>query len=152
MEELILNPNPEIKPVVFTDPNEDVFNDPDLMEAIDEIPKKLGFKIGEVAEIVGVKPYVLRYWETEFDDLKPKKSGNNQRMFSPHDVKVVLMVKKLLYKDRFSIEGAKKALKKLRSNVRLEVKEKMSHEKHERTIEVMKGLIDNIERMKKLFA
>lgn len=94
--------------------------DEELQAEISKIPDKLAFKIGEVAEIVGVKPYVLRYWETEFSILKPKKSKHNQRMYERRDVENLLLVKKLLYRDRFSIEGARAALKKLRKdNVRV---------------------------------
>ena len=84
------------------------------------IPEKPFFKIGEAARLVGVKPYVLRYWETEFDILKPKKSKHNQRMYERRDVENLLLIRKLLYRDRFSIEGARAALKKLRKdNVRV---------------------------------
>src|SRR5687768_14950005 len=88
------------------------FEDPELMAEISQIPDKMAFKIGEVAEISGVKTYVLRYWESEFEALRPKKSTQNQRMFTRADVEKVLLIKKLLYKDRFSIEGARKALKR----------------------------------------
>ncbi len=89
-----------------------------LQSKIENIPDKFGFKIGEAADYVGVKQYVLRYWETEFDQLKPKKSKNGQRMYQKKDVEMALMIKKLLYDDRFSIEGAQSALKKLRQQVR----------------------------------
>src|SRR5688500_13279109 len=56
-----------------------VIQDEGFMEGIDRIPEKMAFKIGEVAEILGIQPYVLRYWESEFDELKPKKSSHNQR-------------------------------------------------------------------------
>jgi len=91
-----------------------------LDKELQAVPDKLAFRIGEVAEIVGVKAYVLRYWETEFDVLKPKKSKHNQRMYERKDVENLLLIKKLLYRDRFSIEGARSALKKLRKdNVRI---------------------------------
>lgn len=89
-----------------------------LQDKIENIPDKFGFKIGEAADYVGVKQYVLRYWETEFDQLKPKKSKNGQRMYTKKDVEMALMIKKLLYDDRFSIEGAQAALKKLRQQVK----------------------------------
>jgi DNA-binding transcriptional MerR regulator len=75
-----------------------------------EIPNKLYFKIGEVARLTGVKPYVLRYWETEFSGLGPKKSGTNQRQYRRKDVELVLEIKRLLYEKRFTIEGARKHL------------------------------------------
>lgn len=86
----------------------------DLKAKIDEIPDKLGFKIGEVAKYVGVKSYVLRYWETEFESLHPKKSTNGQRFYTRKDIEMALTIRKLLYEDRFSIEGAKAALKKMK--------------------------------------
>lgn len=90
--------------------------DPELEGELGKIPEKMAFKIGEVADLVGVKPYVLRYWETEFDVLKPKKSKHNQRMYERKDVENLLLIKKLLYRDRFSIEGARSALKKLKKD------------------------------------
>jgi DNA-binding transcriptional MerR regulator len=88
--------------------------DADLDKEIKSIPDKLAFKIGEVAEIADLKTYVLRYWETEFDQLRPQKSSKNQRVYLKRDVEMVLMIKKLLYRDRFSIEGARVALKRLK--------------------------------------
>ncbi len=75
-----------------------------------EIPDKLFFRIGEVSELVGVEPYVLRYWETEFPGLSPKKSSSGQRMFRRKDVELLLRIKHLLYDQKFTIEGARKAL------------------------------------------
>lgn len=94
--------------------------DTELSGELSKIPDKLAFKIGEVADLLGVKPYVLRYWETEFEVLKPKKSKHNQRMYERKDVENLMLIKKLLYRDRFSIEGARSALKKLKKdNVRV---------------------------------
>lgn len=90
--------------------------DTELESELSRIPDKLAFKIGEVASIVNVKAYVLRYWETEFEVLKPKKSKHNQRMYERKDVENLLLIKKLLYRDRFSIEGARHALKKLKKD------------------------------------
>jgi len=75
-----------------------------------EIPDKLYFRIGEVARLAGVKPYVLRYWESEFSILDPKKSGSNHRLYRRKDVESILEIKRLLYEKRFTIEGARKAL------------------------------------------
>lgn len=75
------------------------------------IPDKLFFRIGEVSQIVGVEPYVLRYWESEFPGLSPKKSNTGQRMFRRKDVELLLTIKDLLYEKKFTIEGARKALK-----------------------------------------
>src|ERR1700722_13746799 len=75
------------------------------------IPDKLFFRIGEVSQLVGVEPYVLRYWESEFPGLSPKKSTSGQRMFRRKDVELLLNIKHLLYNEKFTIEGARKALK-----------------------------------------
>lgn len=94
--------------------------DDKLIEEIQAIPDKMGFKIGEVADMLGVKQYVLRYWESEFDVLKPKKASNNQRYYTRRDVENAYIIRKLLHRDRFSIEGARAALKDLRSFVKKE--------------------------------
>lgn len=72
---------------------------------------KLYFKIGEVARIVGVKPYVLRYWETEFSILKPGKTRSKHRLYRRRDVDLLLKIKDLLHTRRFTIEGARKKLR-----------------------------------------
>jgi DNA-binding transcriptional MerR regulator len=87
----------------------------ELKERIKSIPHKMGFKIGEVAKYVGVKQYVLRYWETEFEALHPKKSNNGQRFYTRKDIEMALTIRKLLHEDRFSIEGARAVLKKMKS-------------------------------------
>lgn len=75
-----------------------------------EIPGKLYFRIGEVAELVGVKQHVLRFWETQFPHLAPKKSGSGQRLYRRKDVQTLLEIKELLHARRFTIEGAKQQL------------------------------------------
>lgn len=75
-----------------------------------DIPDKLYFKIGEVSELLGVEPYVLRYWETEFPVLSPKKSGTGHRLYRRKDVELLLRIKHLLYERKFTIEGARLAL------------------------------------------
>jgi DNA-binding transcriptional MerR regulator len=85
---------------------------PPLVPANDPppIPNKLYFKIGEVSQLVGVEAYVLRYWESEFPALAPRKSDTGQRMFRRKDVELLLRIKHLLYDQKFTIEGARKAL------------------------------------------
>lgn len=75
------------------------------------IPDKLYFKIGEVSDLVGVKAYVLRYWESEFKEISPVKSQSNQRLYRRKDVEMLLRVRQLLYRERYTISGAKKVLK-----------------------------------------
>lgn len=74
------------------------------------IPDKLFFRIGEVSRLTGVRPYVLRFWESEFPSLQPKKSGTGQRLYRKRDIQMVLRIKELLYRDRFTIAGAKRKL------------------------------------------
>lgn len=76
-----------------------------------ELPNKLYFRIGEVAKILGVKPYVLRYWETEFSVLKPGKTPSHHRLYRKRDVETLLEIKRLLYEEGFTIAGAKKRIK-----------------------------------------
>lgn len=98
----------------------------ELEVELSKIPRRLQFKIGEVAEMAGVKAHVLRYWETEFEALRPKKSAHNQRVYSYSDVQLILMIRQLVYRDKFSLQGAKSALKKLKS----ELKERTQKNQH----------------------
>ena len=86
-----------------------------MIDETPSIPDKLFFRIGEVSQLVGVEPYVLRYWESEFPGLSPKKSNTGQRMFRRKDVELLLNIKELLYDRKFTIEGARKALKSERA-------------------------------------
>ena len=78
-----------------------------------ELPDKLYFKIGEVAKLVGVKPYVLRYWETEFSVVRPGKTRSRHRLYRRRDVEMLLEIRRLLYGERYTIEGAKRRLREL---------------------------------------
>lgn len=75
------------------------------------LPDKLYFKIGEVARLVGVKPYVLRYWESEFSVIRPGKTQSKHRLYRRRDVETLLEIKQLLHAERYTIEGAKRRLK-----------------------------------------
>lgn len=77
---------------------------------VSALPEKLFFKIGEVAEVAGVKTSVLRFWESEFPFLKPVKSSSGQRLYSKNEVDLVMQVKHLLYDEKFTIEGVKKRI------------------------------------------
>lgn len=81
------------------------------------IPNKIFFKIGEVAEITQLEPYVLRYWENEFN-FKLNKTNHKQRLYQRKDINEILLVKKLLYDDKFTIAGAKKKIKELKQKQR----------------------------------
>jgi DNA-binding transcriptional MerR regulator len=78
------------------------------------ISDRIFFRIGDVAEIAGIKPHVLRYWESEFSEIAPQKSGTGQRVYRRRDVETVLLIKKLLYTEKYSIEGARNRLRELR--------------------------------------
>jgi len=84
--------------------------DPAAQISVEERPDKLYFRIGEVSRLAGIKPYVLRFWETEFPALIPKKSGTGHRLYRRKDVEAVFEIKRLLYEKRFTIEGARKFL------------------------------------------
>jgi DNA-binding transcriptional MerR regulator len=74
------------------------------------MPPKLYYRIGEVAELVGVEPHVLRYWEREFRNIRPTKSAKGQRVYARRDVENLLRVRELLYSEGFTIAGARKKL------------------------------------------
>ncbi|OGW56134.1 MAG: hypothetical protein A2Z09_02080 [Nitrospirae bacterium RBG_16_43_8] len=78
------------------------------VEARNPIPDKLFYKIGEVSRIVDIEPYVLRYWETEFPFLKPRKNKSGQRVYVKKDLELILEIKRLLYQERYTIEGVRK--------------------------------------------
>jgi DNA-binding transcriptional MerR regulator len=74
------------------------------------IPDRLYFKIGDVARICGVETYVLRFWETQFPQLRPNKSGTGQRLYRRHDVELVLKIKQLVHAEGYTLSGARQAL------------------------------------------
>jgi DNA-binding transcriptional MerR regulator len=75
------------------------------------VPRKLFYRINEVAKITGLKPYVLRYWESEFPELSPEKDASDQRRYRARDIDTVFAIRKLLYEDRYTIKGARRRLK-----------------------------------------
>lgn len=125
--------------------------DEKLLEEINAIPNKMGFKIGDVAELLGIKQYVLRYWETEFDVLRPKKASNNQRMYTRKDVENALLIRKLLHRDRFSIEGARNAMKELKAHVRKEKDMTQVYSKLDHLNDAVEDLLLDIRRVRSLF-
>jgi len=81
-----------------------------MEKALPEIPAKRYFTIGEVSELCGVKPYVLRYWEQEFSQLKPMKRRGNRRYYQHHEVLLIRRIRELLYDQGFTISGARNRL------------------------------------------
>jgi DNA-binding transcriptional MerR regulator len=82
----------------------------EVQPSLEGIPEKTYFRIGEVARLTGVKPYVLRFWETEFKMMVPPKSRSKQRMYRRKDIETILKIKHLLYDRRYTIAGARKHL------------------------------------------
>lgn len=77
---------------------------------MDEVYKKIYYNISEVSRITGIKPYVLRYWETEFPELKPIKDRANRRLYRKREIELIFLLKKMLYEDKYTIKGAKKKI------------------------------------------
>ena len=92
-------------------------------------PEKDFYSIGEASRLAGVKPYVLRYWESEFPQIKPSRADSNQRTYQRKDVELILEIKNLLYDERMTIEGAKIRLKKKRKDESINEEEILSEVK-----------------------
>ncbi|MDE0109849.1 MAG: MerR family transcriptional regulator [Bryobacterales bacterium] len=83
-----------------------------------EIPNRLFFRIGEVTKIAGVEAHVLRFWESEFPMLSPRKTAKGQRQYRRKDLETILAIKQLLYDDKYTIAGARRALRENRAVAR----------------------------------
>jgi DNA-binding transcriptional MerR regulator len=86
------------------------YHRPQILLVADLLATKPFLKIGEVAKLIGVKPHVLRYWESEFPSLKPRKNPSGQRIYAKADIEAIVKIKNLLYNQRYTISGAKKML------------------------------------------
>jgi len=113
------------------------------------LPEKIYFKIGEVSEIVGVEPYVLRYWETEFDLLKPSKAPSKHRLYKKRDVELLLDIKRLLYTEGFTIEGARKKLREVKKEEKDQLKLPLADQKHKSALIKVKK---DLEALRKLIS
>ena len=107
-----------------------------------KIPDRTYFRIGEVAKLIGVEPYVLRFWETEFKTMAPPKSRSKQRMYRRRDLETILTIKHLLYAERFTIEGARKRL--------LELQRAKLHSEHRAPREGLAKLRDDLVKLRQL--
>jgi len=129
--------------------------DDKLLKEISEIPNKFGFKIGDVADLLGIKQYVLRYWEQEFKLLNPKKAANNQRLYTKKDVENAFLIRKLLHRDKFSIEGARQTLKDVKFALKTEIKKENDFKSVIQKIDFVqvqiKNFVDDIKEAKKMF-
>ena len=110
--------------------------------------KKLYYSISEVSEITELKQYVLRYWETEFSQLKPSKNQAGNRIYRSHDINVILDIKSLLYDRKFTIKGAKQHLKEpsVKANQVIPIKKiiKLSNSLDIKTLKDLKQGLDDL--------
>lgn len=90
------------------------------------VSERLYYRIGEVSRITGLKPHVLRYWESEFRVIKPYKSGSLQRLYRKKDLDLILKIKRLLYEEGFTIAGAKKKIRELERVENLQARSKLT--------------------------
>ena len=121
--------------------------DSTLAGEIQNIPSRISFKIGEVAELLNIKTHVLRYWEMEFEPFHPQKMPNGQRLYFRKDIEMALLIKKLLYRDGFSVKGAKKVLKDLKRENRQYRKKSFSEEKIFKKIDQIQETISVIREL-----
>ncbi|MGE5219658.1 MAG: MerR family transcriptional regulator [Chloroflexota bacterium] len=111
------------------------------------LPEKIYFKIGEVSEIVGVEPYVLRYWETEFDLLRPAKAPSKHRLYKKRDVELLLDIKRLLYHDGFTIEGARRKLKETKKEDKEQLKLPLSEQKYKSALLKLRKDLESLRKL-----
>jgi len=112
-----------------------------------QIPEKLYFKIGEVAKLTRVKPYVLRYWESEFRIISPKKSLAKQRVYTKRDIHLILDIKRLLYKEKFTLEGAKKRIKEIQAEAAKQLDLPFSDKKYQGALKSIKKELSAIRKL-----
>src|SRR3954463_3210223 len=108
------------------------------------IPDKPYFKIGEASRLCAVKPYVLRYWETEFRSVRPQKTRSQQRLYRRRDIELLLQIRDLLYEQRFTIEGARVRLREMGHDEVLRAAVPPPHIDREALKKIRQGLLDLI--------
>jgi len=116
------------------------------------VSEKLFYRIGEVSRLTGLKPYVLRYWETEFPFLRPRKSSSGHRVYTKREIDLIFTIKRLLYEEKYTIEGVRKKFGVLKTEIReegLEEKAKTSgtNKAKERLERIKSRLIRLLEKM-----
>lgn len=112
-----------------------------------KLPDKIYFKIGEVSKILSLETHVLRYWETEFPALKPVKSKSGQRLYRRSDIETLLLIKDLLYKQKFTIDGAKRHLRSIGIDKSMKEMEKRDQTNIHVTLTAMKSRVENLNTM-----
>jgi DNA-binding transcriptional MerR regulator len=121
------------------------------MESRLKLPDKIYFKIGEVSRILSLETHVLRYWETEFPSIKPIKSKSGQRLYRRSDIEVLHLVKDLLYKQKFTIEGARRHLRSLGVDRSMKEKEKRDQTNIQITLTALKSRVENLSNILERF-
>lgn len=116
---------------------------------IQPIPEKLYYKIGEVSQITGVEPYVLRYWESEFKIINPGRTNSKQRLYRRKDLELILEIKRLLYDEKFTIAGAKKKLQRMKGEQEKQLPLKFPEKKY---YEALLGVRKELEDLRKLLS
>lgn len=113
--------------------------------------ERLYYRIGEVSRMTGLKPHVLRYWESEFRVIKPHKAGSLQRLYRKKDLDLILKIKKLLYEEGFTIAGAKKKIRDMEREegrkLRLRLVEKKPEAKERELLFVIREELKGIQKM-----
>ena len=108
--------------------------------------KKLYYSISEVSKLTGLKQYVLRYWETEFPELRPSKNRAGNRTYRLNDIKIIFLIKKLLYDEKFTIEGARQKLKESVKDKTIQIDIPFNdNRKQELIADIRKDLIELLE-------
>jgi DNA-binding transcriptional MerR regulator len=125
--------------------------DPQVKKGMeDKAIKRLYYSIAEVSQITGIKPYVLRFWETEFPELHPAKNSAGNRIYRKADIKAVFMIKRLLYDDKYTIDGARQRLKQIKNENDPQLNLFFKEVKQEELLrELYQGLFDLLEILNK---
>lgn len=115
-----------------------------------DIPEKVYFRIGEVSDLVGVDPHVLRYWESEFKIIKPHRAQSNQRLYRKKDVEYLLLIKTLLHGEGYTISGARKFIKKgvkPETQLKVEAKSPGGEKQPDKRLEEIKQELQKIQQL-----
>jgi len=109
--------------------------------------RKAYYAMGEVCELTGLKPHVLRYWESQFDELRPVKNAAGNRVYRPHEVEFILLLRRLLHEEKLTLQGARQRLRELRTDGGLEAERRMVA-----TPDLLRGLRDDLLSLREILA
>ena len=121
------------------------------MESKLKLPDKIYFRIGEVSRLLSLETHVLRYWETEFPSIKPIKSKSGQRLYRRSDIEVLNLVRDLLYKQKFTIEGARRHLRSLGIDRSMKEKQRRDQTNIQVTLTALKSRVESLGRIVERF-